>query len=82
MSTRYSDLESIPEYEDIESTDYLAIETWSSGTTFQGLSYKYYGTVTLWWAIAHANLVNNPLKVPEVGTRIVIPRRMYIPGEV
>jgi hypothetical protein len=82
MSTRYSDLESIPEYEDIEVDDYLAVETWSSGTTFQGLSFRYYGTITLWWAIAYANNIKNPLDHIEVGTRIVIPRRMYITGEV
>jgi hypothetical protein len=82
VSTRYSDLESIPEYSKIDTTDYLAVETWDSGTTYQGLSYKYYGTVTLWWAIAHANSVRDPLQTLEIGTRVVIPRRMYIKGEV
>jgi hypothetical protein len=81
MTSRYSTLDEVPIYESINTTNYLAVEVWNSGSSFQTLSYKYYGTTKLWWAIAHANKVVDPFNHPYVGWKLIIPRRIDIPGE-
>ena len=59
---------SIPESEDDLYHEVTAGEAGKLDT----LSYYYYGTVNLWWVIASANGVLNPLRV-EAGTKLRIP---------
>lgn len=44
----------------------------SIGDYWTLLSYKYYGTVNLWWILCVANNIQNPLDLPEVGTKLKI----------
>jgi nucleoid-associated protein YgaU len=46
--------------------------TWSNGDRLDKLASKYYNDGTLWWIIAIANQINNPLDI-EAGTVIKIP---------
>jgi hypothetical protein len=32
------------------------------------ISYKYYGTIYLWWLVCEYNRITNPVIVPETGT--------------
>ena len=43
------------------------------------ISFKYYGTVKLWWAIAVANDIQNPFEKIEKGTILRIPIIANIP---
>lgn len=47
----------------------------SLGDDLQSLSYKYYGTVEFWWAIAQANHIIDPFKDLPIGEVLNIPRR-------
>lgn len=42
------------------------------------ISYKFYGTATLDWAIADANNLSDPIKDVTVGTKLRIPSRNII----
>jgi len=42
------------------------------GDRFDLLAYKYYGDVTLWWIIAHANKIRGTF-YPQPGTQLRIP---------
>lgn len=37
------------------------------------IAYKQYGNTSLWWLILIANQIQDPTKLPEVGTNILIP---------
>lgn len=40
--------------------------------TYQTISYKFYGTVQLWWLIAKMNGITDATILPKVGTNIKI----------
>ncbi len=42
------------------------------------ISYKFYGTAALDWAIADANNISDPIKDVKVGTKLRIPSRNII----
>jgi hypothetical protein len=42
------------------------------------ISYKYYGTMFLWWLVCLYNRIDNPTKLPEIGTRIKLLKKEYI----
>lgn len=37
-----------------------------------GVAYKFYSDIKLWWIIASANHINNPLNFPDAGTILKI----------
>jgi hypothetical protein len=42
------------------------------------ISYKYYGTIYLWWLVCEYNRVKNPSKQPEAGTTIKLLKKEYV----
>jgi hypothetical protein len=42
------------------------------------ISYKYYGTMFLWWLVCLYNKINNPIKLPESGTKIKLLKKEFI----
>ena len=46
------------------------------------ISYNAYGTTELWWLIALINNINNPVKMPEVGTVLKFIRPDYVNGVI
>jgi nucleoid-associated protein YgaU len=46
--------------------------------TWPLISYKAYGTIKLWWVIAYANNVINPINFLEVGKKIKIPKTSIV----
>lgn len=58
----------IPESED----DLFHIVTQSDAERIDLIAYKYYDDVKLWWIIAEANKISNPLNL-EVGSTLRIP---------
>lgn len=38
--------------------------------TWVSISYQYYNTIDLWWLVCTYNGINNPTKMPELGTTI------------
>lgn len=72
----YSEL---PDIVEISIEDPLAIHTASVGETWEILSYKYYGTTKLYWAILYANNIIDPFVELQHGDVIYIPRRRDIP---
>jgi len=50
---------------------------YNENTTWYDLSFKYYGTTRLWWAILIANNVINPFDI-KTGTRIKILKKEVI----
>jgi hypothetical protein len=39
------------------------------------ISYKYYGTIYLWWLVCEYNRIDNPTNTPEPGTKIKLLKR-------
>lgn len=60
------------------STSYYDSYEVESDDWFEGISYKYYGTVNLWWLIAMLNDVVNPFEFLEPGIEIKILKPTYI----
>lgn len=69
----------LPDEVIIDISDPLAIHTCSLGDTYESISYKYYGTVKLYWAILYANNIIDPFEELKSGTTLYIPRRRNIP---
>lgn len=46
--------------------------SFSEGEFWANLAKRYYGEPKLWWVIAIANQVQNPLDLPEPGTKLKI----------
>jgi len=65
-------IESFERKEIPESDNDLYIE-FQKGDRLDLLSFHYYGTSRLWWAIAIANNIQNPFKEIKPGTMIRIP---------
>lgn len=42
------------------------------------ISYKYYGTIFLWWLVCLYNEIQNPVKNPEIGNKIKLLKKEYI----
>lgn len=42
------------------------------------ISYKYYGTMYLWWLVCEYNRINNPTVQPEPGTIIKLLKPNYV----
>lgn len=47
-------------------------DTWAS------ISYKFYGTIELWWLVCEYNQIKNPIDFPESGTVIKILKSRYV----
>ena len=54
------------------------IYTVVDGDSYNFISYKYYGTINLWWLICSFNGIQNPTKLPEAGTYLRILNREYV----
>lgn len=46
--------------------------------TWHLISYKYYNTMDLWWLVCAYNEIQNPVKMPEIGTKIRILKTGYV----
>jgi hypothetical protein len=46
--------------------------------TWTLISYKFYGTIELWWIVCKLNGIINPLEFPEAGTIIKILDQTYV----
>lgn len=53
----------------------------AEGERLDLLSYRYYADPALWWVIADANDIKNPLRV-EVGERLRIPSKSTVYGRL
>lgn len=53
----------------------------AQGERLDLLAYRYYGDAALWWVIAEANNIANPLRL-EVGMRLRVPARSTVFAEV
>jgi hypothetical protein len=42
------------------------------------ISYKYYGTIFLWWLVCEYNRIQDPTKIPEPGTKIKLLKRNFV----
>ena len=59
-------------FDDNISTSLYTEHIFSEGDTWTTLSYKYYKTVELYWIILAANNIQNPLNLPDSGTKLKI----------
>lgn len=50
----------------------------AAGDSWPLISFKYYNTPNLWWAILLANDISNPINFPSTGTLIQIPKQEVI----
>ena len=48
------------------------------GDTWGYISYKKYNTLDLWWLICAYNQIQNPIDMPDSGTKIKILRSDYV----
>ena len=46
--------------------------------TWHLISYKYYNTMDLWWLVCAYNQIQNPIKMPEVGTEIKLLKSNFV----
>ena len=46
--------------------------------TWQLISHKYYNTMDLWWLVCVYNQIQNPIKMPDVGTQIKLLKSNYV----
>lgn len=53
----------------------------ADGDRLDLLAYRYYGDCALWWVIAEANDIANPLRI-TVGTRLRVPSRSTVFAQV
>lgn len=53
----------------------------AEGERLDLLSYRYYADPALWWVIADANDIKNPLRI-EVGKRLRIPSKSTVYGRL
>lgn len=56
------------------------VVTTEESETLESLAFKYYGSEKLWWIIADANPLQQPLTL-VAGTKIRIIKREYLTGE-
>lgn len=67
----YNMFNSIHIDDDISPTLYKE-HVFSEGDYWTKLANNYYGNQKLWWVILAANNINNPLDLPEPGTKLKI----------
>lgn len=62
------------------ATDTIIEEDYSIeyGDSWYYISYKKYNTIDLWWIICAYNQIQNPLNIPENGTKIKILKAEYV----
>lgn len=46
--------------------------------TWYYISYKYYGTMDLWWLVCEYNQIKDATKIPDVGTVIRLLKNDYV----
>jgi hypothetical protein len=46
--------------------------------TWALISYKQYNTIDLWWLVCSYNQIENPVKMPTLGTQIKILKSEYV----
>lgn len=56
------------------------VVTTAENDTLESLAFKYYGSSKLWWIIADANPLQQPLTL-VVGSKIRIIKRQFLTGE-
>jgi len=64
----------------VKNIDYMPISYYDSYQITEGdqwplISYKFYGSVELWWVICKFNQIDDPLFLPNIGTYIKIPKK-------
>ncbi len=64
---------------DIKSSDVFHVV--AEGERLDLLAYRYYADPALWWVIADANDIKNPLRI-EVGNRLRIPSKSTVYGRL
>jgi hypothetical protein len=52
--------------------------TISYNDTWALISYKYYNTMDLWWLVCIYNQINNPVVLPQPGTKIKLLKSNYV----
>ena len=67
----------------VKNIDYIPKAYYDSYQITEGdqwtlISYKFYGSIELWWAICKFNQINDPLFMPDVGTYIKIPKKEIV----
>ena len=54
------------------------VKTINRRLPYTTISYQEYGTQDLWWLIALANKITNPVAIPKPGTNLKIIKKKYI----
>jgi len=62
----------------VYNTSYYELYDVENDDWFEDISYKYYGTINLWWLIAMFNNVINPFEYLEPGLQIKILKPIHI----
>ncbi len=62
---------------DLDATLFTYYET-KPKDAYTNISYKFYGSVVLWWLICATNGIDDPTKQPEVGTLLKIIQPFYV----
>lgn len=52
--------------------DLYSTYTIRSGEIWPNISYKLYGSITLWWVLCILNRIENPIVMPKPGTKIIV----------
>lgn len=68
----------IVDNEVLEKEDFFHFYQAEENDWWENISYKYYGTVNLWWLIAMVNNVNNPFEDMEPGKNIKVLKKSYL----
>lgn len=62
----------------IDVSSALALHSVKVGDVLRNISFRYYGTTKLWWAISDVNGIIDPTEDLEIGSVLVIPLRRNI----
>ena len=46
--------------------------------TWHLISYKYYNTMDLWWLVCAYNQITNPVKMPNIGTKLRLLKSNFV----
>lgn len=63
-----------PANDSIAEDEYLV----ALNDTWMLISYKYYGTIHLWWLVCDYNRIQDPTKIPEPGTKIKLLKKDFV----
>lgn len=64
----------IPANDSIAEDEYIV----ALNDTWINISYKYYGTIYLWWLVCEYNNIEDPTKIPEPGTKIKLLKSEFV----